>query len=117
MGSQLLNHPLPIQPLPHRRRYAFTFSFPALRSISLHLPGLAPWELWSLAQLQPNAPVMMAVIAYHVKYFYLVTLMLNLTCTAMIAYKIWCVHRKAAAAEAGNMRFAGVLAAIIESGA
>ncbi|KIP11631.1 hypothetical protein PHLGIDRAFT_114476 [Phlebiopsis gigantea 11061_1 CR5-6] len=77
--------------------------------------GLAPWELWSLAQLQPDAPVMKAVIAYHVKYFYLVTLMLNLACTATIACRIWRVHRKAAAAEAGSMRFAGVLAAVVES--
>lgn len=116
VGPRLVHRPLPVPALPHRRRYAPRFP-PQPRAAAHTHPGLAPWELWSLAQLQRDAPVMKAVIAYHVKYFYLVTLMLNLACTATIACRIWRVHRKAAAAGAGSMRFAGVLAAVVESGA
>ena len=43
--------------------------------------GLSIWELWSLAQWQPNIPLMQTIIAFRIKYFYVITLALNLTCT------------------------------------
>ncbi|EKM58167.1 uncharacterized protein PHACADRAFT_26692 [Phanerochaete carnosa HHB-10118-sp] len=55
-------------------------------------PALGVYAVWLLSQVQPGNNALMAVVTERVKYFYTITLILNLLCTLLISYKIWQVQ-------------------------
>ncbi|GJE85477.1 hypothetical protein PsYK624_015560 [Phanerochaete sordida] len=79
--------------------------------------GLSAWATWSITEVRPGDDVMLANVTLRVKYFYSVTLALNLFCTLAIAGRIWSVHRGVTARSISGVRFTGVIAVILESAA
>ncbi|KIP04873.1 hypothetical protein PHLGIDRAFT_120351 [Phlebiopsis gigantea 11061_1 CR5-6] len=78
--------------------------------------AFAIWVLDSL--MRNNGPVPLSTYyATRVKYYYIITLVVNVTCSALISWKIWSTHRALAKSAIAGVRFLGVMAVILESAA
>ncbi|OCH86145.1 hypothetical protein OBBRIDRAFT_828485 [Obba rivulosa] len=54
--------------------------------------AMSTWATWSLTQTRVSDDVLLANVTIRAKYFYAVTLSLNLLCTFLISYRIWSIH-------------------------
>lgn len=63
-------------------RNAWVAAFPAL--LFLADIALSSWATWSLTEVRPGADVLVADVTLRVKYFYAVTLVLNLFCSGAL---------------------------------
>jgi len=54
--------------------------------------AMSAWATWSLTQVKMNDNVLLADVTARAKYFYAVTLALNLVYTLLISYRIWTIH-------------------------
>jgi len=81
------------------------------------------WSMWTLAHTGVDGDPIVAEVVLRVKYFYIVTLVLNVICSGLIAYHIWridAVRRRVdseARARTGPSRLGRVVNVIVESAA
>ncbi|KAI8976624.1 hypothetical protein BD414DRAFT_422788 [Trametes punicea] len=47
------------------------------------------WAVWTLAQTDTGSDAILAVVSVRVRYFFIITFVLNLLCSGMICFKIW----------------------------
>ncbi|EIM81954.1 uncharacterized protein STEHIDRAFT_171577 [Stereum hirsutum FP-91666 SS1] len=88
--------------------------------------AMGTWSMFTLARTGVNGDPIVAEVVVRVKYFYIVTLALNVMCSALISWRIWRVESEAklvTAKENGNrrpepgMRIGMVINVIVESAA
>ncbi|KAF7790971.1 hypothetical protein EIP86_001930 [Pleurotus ostreatoroseus] len=80
--------------------------------------GTSAWFTWSLHQVKPGDDVLVANVTVRAKYFYSVTLILNVICTFGISYKIWIIQRGVSGyAVSSATRLRRIITVIVESAA
>ncbi|KAJ3526251.1 hypothetical protein NM688_g8282 [Phlebia brevispora] len=80
--------------------------------------GTSTWFIVSLHQVLPGDNVLIANVTVRAKYFYIVTLILNVLCTFGISYKIWMIQRGVSDYAVGSAsRMTRIIAVIVESAA
>ncbi|KAI0764541.1 hypothetical protein BD413DRAFT_482523 [Trametes elegans] len=47
------------------------------------------WAVWTLAQTSPGAIPILAAVSVRIRYFFIITFVLNLLCSGLICFKIW----------------------------
>ncbi|KAI0642529.1 hypothetical protein C8Q79DRAFT_917043 [Trametes meyenii] len=47
------------------------------------------WAVWTLAQTKPGAIPILAAVSVRIRYFFIITFVLNLLCSGLICLKIW----------------------------
>ncbi|CAL1707467.1 unnamed protein product [Somion occarium] len=77
--------------------------------------AMAAWFTWSVNEASPGASVLVSTVFARSKYFYAVTLALNVLCTVLIAFRVWSVQRTVSGSVTG--RLPNVLSIVIESAA
>ncbi|KAF7790918.1 hypothetical protein EIP86_001876 [Pleurotus ostreatoroseus] len=80
--------------------------------------GTSVWFLSSLRLVTPDDDVLLSKVTVRSKYFYTVTLVLNILCTCGISCKIWMIQRGLSEYAMNSVsRLRRILSIIIESGA
>ncbi|EKM58143.1 uncharacterized protein PHACADRAFT_252218 [Phanerochaete carnosa HHB-10118-sp] len=77
---------------------------------------LSAWYIWTLSQIGLVRPLK-GVVVTRINYVYVVTLALNLVCTAMISWKIWATRKKLPGPAVAGIGITGVIAVAAESAA
>ncbi|KAF7798028.1 hypothetical protein EIP86_009240 [Pleurotus ostreatoroseus] len=57
--------------------------------------AIGTWSMWTLAHTGVNGDPIVAEVVVRVKYFYIVTLALNVLCAGLIAWRIWSIESEA----------------------
>jgi hypothetical protein len=78
--------------------------------------GMSVWFTWSINRAAPGNSVLASAAIVRSKYFYVATLVLNVFCTVVIAFKIWGISR-AVKGVAANSRGPSAMSIILESAA
>ncbi|EMD35416.1 hypothetical protein CERSUDRAFT_116183 [Gelatoporia subvermispora B] len=78
--------------------------------------AMSAWATWSLTQVKLGDNVLLADVTLRAKYFYALTLALNLICTLLISYRIWSIQGGVNGAVSG-LRLSRVIHILIESAA
>ncbi|OCH86138.1 hypothetical protein OBBRIDRAFT_783706 [Obba rivulosa] len=78
--------------------------------------AMSAWATWSLTQVKFGDNVLLADVTLRAKYFYAITLALNLMCTLLISYRIWSIQGGVGGAVSGA-RLSRVIQILIESAA
>ncbi|KAI8976640.1 hypothetical protein BD414DRAFT_160084 [Trametes punicea] len=50
------------------------------------------WAVWTLAQTTPDSIPILAAVTVRIRYFFIITFVLNLLCSGLICYKIWSIQ-------------------------
>ncbi|KIM90159.1 hypothetical protein PILCRDRAFT_811885 [Piloderma croceum F 1598] len=79
--------------------------------------AMSVWFTWSINQASSESGVLVSVSMARSKYFYVVTLALNLVCTFLIGLRIWNINHKLRSHPAGLNRRERILSVILESAA
>lgn len=75
----------------------------------------AAWFTWSTNVAKPGASVLISAVFARSKYFYVVTLILNLLGTVLIAFRLWSVRRRVSGHAFGQVP--NVISIVVESAA
>jgi len=76
---------------------------------------LSVWVTWSINQISSSSNLLASTSVALSKYFFIVTLALNLLCTSLTGLRIWNINHKLRSYPAGLNRRNHVLSAILES--
>jgi len=79
--------------------------------------AMSAWFTWSVNQASPGSSVLVSTVFARSKYFFAVTLAVNLLCTFLIAFRIWTIQRSVTDYAVGSTGKYIVLSAILESAA
>ncbi|EIW55361.1 uncharacterized protein TRAVEDRAFT_74190 [Trametes versicolor FP-101664 SS1] len=52
------------------------------------------WAVWTLAQTGPGTIPILAAVSVRIRYFFIITFVLNILCSSMICYKIYSIQSK-----------------------
>ncbi|KAJ8464052.1 hypothetical protein ONZ51_g9847 [Trametes cubensis] len=74
------------------------------------------WAVWTLAQTGPGTIPILAAVSVRIRYFFIITFVLNILCSGLICYKIWRIQSKVTRDYTGQRSSTSrVLEIIIES--
>ncbi|KAI0332883.1 hypothetical protein GY45DRAFT_1245882 [Cubamyces sp. BRFM 1775] len=77
--------------------------------------AMAAWAVWTLAHTEPGVNAIVAAVTVRVRYFFIITFMLNLMCSGLICFKIWYVRSNVPQQFLNTSSTGRVLEVIIES--
>ncbi|KAH9886038.1 hypothetical protein C8Q73DRAFT_291165 [Cubamyces lactineus] len=73
------------------------------------------WAVWTLAQTETGVNAIAAAVTVRVRYFFIITFVLNLLCSGLICFKIWHIRSKVPQRILNTSSTKRVLEAVIES--
>jgi len=79
--------------------------------------AMAIWAGWSLTQVRLDDNVLFSNATIRAKYFYTMTLVLNILCTGLISYRIWRTRKNVTSQVVGSQSLSRLIETMIESAA